>query len=108
MCGTAMRVSAIKFFFCYVKSLHPDWLYLAAHVLVLAQKQADLQSRGYLDYVGVRALLDAPAPDTVTGLCDRAMRFLASNARLLRVSTMVARSWATSSVAQFSLAKSWA
>ena len=82
------RLSAIKSFFRYLEFRHPEWLDLAAQVRALPQKRADLPPVDYLDHGEVRALLDAPAADTVTGLRDRAMLCLAYNAGL-RVSELV-------------------
>ena len=82
------RLSAIKSFFRYLECRHPEWLDLAAQVRALPQKRADLPPVDYLDHGEVRALLDAPAANTVTGLRDRAMLCLAYNAGL-RVSELV-------------------
>ncbi len=82
------RLSAIKSFFRYLEFRYPEWLDLAAQVRALPQKRADLPPVDYLDRGEVRALLDAPAADTVSGLRDRAMLCLAYNAGL-RVSELV-------------------
>ena len=82
------RLSAIKSFFRYLEFRYPEWLDLAAQVRALPQKQADLPPVDYLDRDEVRALLDAPAPNTVTGLRDRAMLCLVYNAGL-RVSELI-------------------
>ena len=81
------RLSAIKSFFRYLEFRYPEWLDLAAQVRALPQKQADLPPVDYLDRDEVRALLDAPAANTVTGLRDRAMLCLLYNAGL-RVSEL--------------------
>ena len=62
------RLSAIKSFFRYLEFRHPECLDLAAQVHALPQKKADLPPLDYLDRDEVRALLDAPATHTVTGL----------------------------------------
>lgn len=82
------RLSAIKSFFRYLEFRHPECLDLAAQVHALPQKKADLPPVDYLDRDEVRALLEAPAADTASGLRDRAMLCLAYNAGL-RVSELV-------------------
>ena len=82
------RLAAIKSFFRYLEFRHPECLDLAAQVHALPQKKADLPAVDYLDHAEIRALLDAPASDTVTGLRDRAMLCLTYNAGL-RVSELV-------------------
>lgn len=82
------RLAAIKSFFRYLEFRHPECLDQAARVHALPQKKGDLPPLEYLDPAEVRALLDAPATDTVTGLRDRAMLCLAYNAGL-RVSELV-------------------
>ena len=82
------RLAAIKSFFRYLEFRHTECLDLAAQVHALPQKKTDLQPVDYLDHAEVRALLDAPATDTVTGLRDRAMLCLTYNAGL-RVSELV-------------------
>ena len=82
------RLAAIKSFFRYLECRHPAWLDLAAQVRALPLKKCDLPPVDYLDRAEIRALLNAPASDTVTGLRDRAMLCLAYNAGL-RVSELV-------------------
>ena len=82
------RLAAIKSFFRYLEFRHPECLDLAAQVHALPQKKCDLPPVDYLDHAEIRALLDAPATGTVTGLRDRAMLCLAYNAGL-RVSELV-------------------
>ena len=67
---------------------HPEWFDLAAQVHALPQKKSDLPPLECLVDSEVRALLEAPAVDTVAGLRDRAMLCLAYNAGL-RVSELV-------------------
>lgn len=81
------RLSAIKSFFRYLECRHPEHLDLAAQVHALPFKKGDLPPVDYLSPTELRALLDAPATDTVTGLRDRAMLCLAYNAGL-RVSEL--------------------
>ena len=82
------RLTAVKSFFRYLEFRHPECLELAAQVHALPQKKTDLPPVDYLGHDEVRALLDTPAVDTVTGLRDRAMLCLAYNAGL-RVSELV-------------------
>ena len=82
------RLAAIKSFFRYLEFRHPEYLDLAAQVHALPQKKADLPQIDYLNHAEIRALLDAPATDTVSGLRDRAMLCLTYNAGL-RVSELV-------------------
>ena len=82
------RLAAIKSFFRYLEFRHPECLDLAAQVHALPQKKCDQPPVDYLDHAEIRALLDAPATGTVTGLRDRAMLCLAYNAGL-RVSELV-------------------
>ena len=82
------RLTAIKAFFRYLEFQHPQWLDLAAQVRALPQKKGDLPPVDYLSRDEVRALLDAPAADTVTGRRDRAMLCLTYNTGL-RVSELL-------------------
>ena len=82
------RLAAIRSFFRYLESRQPAWLDLAAQVSALPLKKYDLPPVDYLDRAEIRALLDAPASDTATGLRDRAMLCLVYNAGL-RVSELV-------------------
>ena len=83
-----VRLAAIKSFFRYLEYRLPSCLELAQQVHAIPMKRHDELVVGYLDREEVRALLEAPNPDTAAGVRDRAMLHLAYAAGL-RVSELI-------------------
>ena len=83
-----VRLGAIKSFLRYLEYRLPSCLELSRQVHAIPMKKHDQAVVLYLDREEVRALLDAPDPDTAAGLRDRAMLHLGYAAGL-RVSELV-------------------
>jgi integrase/recombinase XerD len=65
------RLAAIHCFMRYVGQQEPKFLALAARVLAIANKRYTRPVLGYLTAKEVQALLETPAPDTLSGRRDR-------------------------------------
>lgn len=82
------RLAAIKSFFRYLEFARADYLDQARQVHAIPLKRFKEPLVDTLNQVEVKALLDAPPPDTFSGIRDRAMLHLAYSAAL-RVSELV-------------------
>ena len=83
-----VRLTAIKSFLCYLEYRLPSCLDLSLQVHAIPLKKHDQPVVRYLDRDEIHALLDAPDPDTLAGMRDRAMLHLGYAAGL-RVSELV-------------------
>jgi site-specific recombinase XerD len=83
------RLAAIHCFMRYVSQREPGCLALAGQVLAIPTKRQSRPLLGYLTPAEVRAVLEAPAPDTFGGKRDRLLFQLLYNTGA-RVSELVA------------------
>ena len=82
------RLAAIKGFFRFLEYRLTSCLNQACQIQAIPMKNTDQKLVDYLTRAEVQALLDAPDPNTVSGLRDRAMLHLAFAAGL-RVSELI-------------------
>lgn len=82
------RLAAIKGFFRFLEYRLTSCLNQACQIHAIPMKKTDQKLVDYLTRAEVQALLDAPDPNTVSGLRDRAMLHLAFAAGL-RVSELI-------------------
>ena len=83
------RLAAIHCFMRFVAQREPRFLALAGRVLAIPNKRHARPLLGYLTAAQVQAILEAPAPDTVSGRRDRLLFQLLYNTGA-RVSEIVA------------------
>lgn len=83
------RLAAIHCFMRFVTSREPQFLALAGRVLAIPNKRHPRPLLGYLTAAQVQAILEAPAPDTLSGRRDRLLFQLLYNTGA-RVSEIVA------------------
>lgn len=83
-----VRLAAIRTFMRFIEYREPAALAQIQRVLAIPMKRTDKRLVNYLTREEIQALLDAPAADTLNGVRDRAMLYLAYCAGL-RVSELV-------------------
>jgi site-specific recombinase XerD len=83
-----VRLAAIRTFMRFIEYREPAALAQIQRILAIPMKRTDQRLINYLTREEIQALLDAPAPDTLDGIRDRAMLHLSYCAGL-RVSELV-------------------
>ena len=71
-----LRLTAIRSFFKYVEYEVPSALEQARQILAIPNKRTEERLINHLTREEMKAVLDAPDPNTRTGIRDQAMRYL--------------------------------
>lgn len=83
-----VRLAAIRTFMRFIEHREPAALEQIQRIRAIPMKRADTRLINHLNQEEMQALLDAPSPQTRSGIRDRAMLYLAYSAGL-RVSELV-------------------